>query len=327
VESDDGVTRRVVLDATISLCWVVAPQDATGLYQQIHGPMHQDVARCLDLLGNILYQAGDQEVGVLQTQKALAMHWQTGGIDCYEAINDLSTLSHFMQGMGGRVDMAIKYLRACTYLLELVAGPSHPEIAALYLKLGQLFQEVGQGAQTYKCYMIALERSKLGYDRLQEAQCSHQVGMEGAGGPALAGEQPDDLWMMTFLTGGTAGGGAGDVQGRARSREAVVPDPQVHVWRGGPAHDRLVARHEHLHAKGGGEGHGPPSPSQPVQRHRDGHARRRVDGGQWEWRSGGGRRGRYQASRVDRQREGQEEDRKQEEMSFLTLCVCCLPEV
>ena len=42
-------------------------------------------------------QAGDQESGLAQLKKALAMFWQTGGFDSYESINAHHALALFLQ--------------------------------------------------------------------------------------------------------------------------------------------------------------------------------------------------------------------------------------
>ena len=155
-------------------------QEATSLHQQIMGPVHGDVARCLDSVAGVLFRAGDQEIALSQAQKALAMFWQTEGFDSYEAINAHHTLSLFLQALKSpsgapRTDEAIFHLRACIYLLELIAGPASPELPSQYFKLGNLFQEVGMLQPAYQFFLVALERSRNLADALQEAHIAHQV--------------------------------------------------------------------------------------------------------------------------------------------------------
>jgi len=151
-------------------------QEATALYQQIHGQVHSDVAKCLDLLAAVLFHVSDLDAAVLQQQKALAMHWQTTGFDSFEAISTQSTLAIFLQA-AGRTDEAIRHMRACLYLLELVGGPRQTELPHLYFKLAGMLQELGLLPMAYKSMMIAVDRSHYLPDPLTEAHINHQMAM------------------------------------------------------------------------------------------------------------------------------------------------------
>ena len=114
-------------------------QEATALYQQIHGQVHSDVGKCLDLLAAILFHVQDYDAAVLQQQKALAMHWQTTGFDSFDSISAQSTLAVFLQA-AGRTDEAVRHLKSCLYLLELVGGPRQTELPHLYFKMAGMLQ-------------------------------------------------------------------------------------------------------------------------------------------------------------------------------------------
>lgn len=121
-------------------------------------------------------QTGDHEVAVQQMRKALAMHWQTGGFDSFEAINAHHNLAIFLSSFHGtRADDAIFHMRACLYLLELVAGPTYPELSTQYMKLGQMYQEVGKVSDAYRCMLMGLQKAQHNTDPLQEAHLTHQV--------------------------------------------------------------------------------------------------------------------------------------------------------
>lgn len=111
-------------------------------------------------------------------RKALAMHMQTSGMDSYEAINAHHTLSLFLSALpprGLKAPEAIFHFRACLYCLELVAGPTYPELANLYIKLGQMLQELHLVMPAYQCMLLGLDKARFLSDAMQEAHIAHQV--------------------------------------------------------------------------------------------------------------------------------------------------------
>ena len=152
--------------------------EATDLFTQTLGPVHVEVAHCLELSGTILCQAGD-DTGIGQIEKALAIYWQTSGFDSFEAINAHHILGLFFQQVqkGAKYDQAIFHFHACIYLLELVAGPYSPELPPQYLKLATAYQELGHAKEAYQCLVLAFDKSQHLPDRVTEAQMAHQLAL------------------------------------------------------------------------------------------------------------------------------------------------------
>ncbi len=155
--------------------------EATTLYTQIYGAVHVEVGKCFELQATIIFQVGEPDVGLTQLKKALAIFWQTTGFDSYEAINAHHTLALFLQSMRGRVDEAVFHFHACTYLIELVAGPHSPELPQQYLRLGTVYQELGRLQEAYQCHGLAYEKARHVPDTVQEALMAHHLaGLEAA---------------------------------------------------------------------------------------------------------------------------------------------------
>eukprot|EP00624_Nannochloropsis_granulata_P001258 evm.model.NODE_16066_length_10007_cov_53.000698.3 len=177
-EAKDLVHSATVLMQTGS----VAPafqyvSEATELFTQTLGPIHTEVAHCLELSGTILCQAGDPEAGIEQIEKALAIYWQTSGFDSFEAINAHHVLGLFLQQVqkGAKYDQAIFHFHACIYLLEMIAGPYSPELPPQYMKLSSAYQELGHVKEAYQCLALAFDKSQHLPDRVTEAQMVHQL--------------------------------------------------------------------------------------------------------------------------------------------------------
>jgi len=151
--------------------------EATELFTQTLGPIHTEVAHCLELSGTILCQAGDPEAGIGQIEKALVIYWQTAGFDSFEAINAHHVLGLFLQQVqkGGKYDQAVFHFHACIYLLEMIAGPYSPELPPQYLKLSSAYQELGHVKEAYQCLVLAFDKSQHHPDRVTEAQMVHQL--------------------------------------------------------------------------------------------------------------------------------------------------------
>lgn len=56
--------------------------------------------------------------------------------------------------MAGLYDRALAHMRAFCYLVELTAGPHHPELASGYHKMGRAYQEVGSVMMALRCVFV-----------------------------------------------------------------------------------------------------------------------------------------------------------------------------
>lgn len=131
-------------------------QEAAALYQRVvDGPIHLNIARCLDLTAAILFEAGEPVLAAANASRSLGLTVQLGGFDCAEAMTGHSTLSHILMTSQKSED-GIRHLKAAAYLMELLAGPRYVELANCYYKIGNFYQEKsGESALQY--YKLALK--------------------------------------------------------------------------------------------------------------------------------------------------------------------------
>lgn len=118
-------------------------QEAAALYQRVvDGPLHLNIARCLDLTAAILFEAGEPAMAAANAARSLGLTVQLGGFDCAEAMAGHSTLSHvLLSSTTDQVEAGIQHLKAAAYLMELLAGPRYVELANCYYKIGSYYQD------------------------------------------------------------------------------------------------------------------------------------------------------------------------------------------
>jgi protein TIF31 len=142
-------------------------QEACNLYQRVtESPTHPGVVRCLDLMANILYEAGEPAHGSSKAIQSLGLAVQISGFDCPDNIQMHSTIFQMLI-TAGQFSRAAKHLRAAIYLMELLGGPNHVDVANAYHKLGNLYSAIGQHDTAFRFYEEALTRQSP--DRLMEA--------------------------------------------------------------------------------------------------------------------------------------------------------------
>jgi len=142
-------------------------QEACNLYQRVtESPTHPGVVRCLDLMANILYEAGEPAHGASKAIQSLGLAVQISGFDCPDNIQMHSVIFQMLI-TAGQFARAAKHLRAAIYLMELLGGPNHVDVANAYHKLANLYLAIGQHDTALRSYEEALTRQSS--DRLMEA--------------------------------------------------------------------------------------------------------------------------------------------------------------
>ena len=142
-------------------------QEACNLYQRVtESPTHPGVVRCLDLMANILYEAGEPAHGASKAIQSLGLAVQISGFDCPDNIQMHSTIFQMLI-TAGQFSRAAKHLRAAIYLMELLGGPNHGDVANAYHKLANLYSAIGQHDAALRLYEESLSRQSP--DRLMEA--------------------------------------------------------------------------------------------------------------------------------------------------------------
>jgi protein TIF31 len=128
-------------------------QEACSLYQRVaETPAHPGVVSCIDLIANILAEAGESNLAASNLAKSLGLLIQVKGFDSHDSIH-MHLLLFQVLIKTGKVNNAIKHMRAAIFLMELMGGPRHPEIASAYHKLGTVYHgndEVKIALQMYE---------------------------------------------------------------------------------------------------------------------------------------------------------------------------------
>lgn len=102
-------------------------------------------------------------------------------MDCFEAVNGQYTLALFHDAMHGHHAEALRHFRACLYLLELVGGPSSPELPSQYTRLANGLQELSLLQEAFAARAAAYEKARRCPDPIMEAMHAHQLALMEAG--------------------------------------------------------------------------------------------------------------------------------------------------
>ncbi|XP_016130496.1 clustered mitochondria protein homolog [Sinocyclocheilus grahami] len=108
---------------------------ALGLFTNVYGALHQDVCICLRLLGRIHYILGDYAEARGHQQRAVLISERVLGIEHPNTIQEYKHLGLYCFA-GGQSVTALRLLYRARYLMLLVCGEDHPEMALLDSKIG-----------------------------------------------------------------------------------------------------------------------------------------------------------------------------------------------
>jgi protein TIF31 len=148
-------------------------QEACSLYQRVaETPAHPGVVRCLDLMASILFDAQEHGLAAGNLAKSLGLLIQVKGFDSPDAINSHLLLFQMLLS-GGKVNEAVKHIRAAIFLMELMGGPRHMELANAYHKLGTVYHGANDPKTALRFYKEA--SSRVSSDRLLEAMISKSL--------------------------------------------------------------------------------------------------------------------------------------------------------
>ncbi|XP_005170337.2 clustered mitochondria protein homolog isoform X2 [Danio rerio] len=108
---------------------------ALALFTNVYGALHQDVCVCLRLLGRIHYILGEYAEALSHQQRAVLISERVLGIEHPSTIQEYRLLGLYCFA-GGQTVTALRLLYRARYLMLLVCGEDHPEMALLDSKIG-----------------------------------------------------------------------------------------------------------------------------------------------------------------------------------------------
>ncbi|XP_026082215.1 clustered mitochondria protein homolog isoform X1 [Carassius auratus] len=115
--------------------------EALNLFNNVYGAMHVEICACLRLLARLNYIMGDHPEALSNQQKAVLMSERVLGIEHPNTIQEYMHLALYCFA-NGQLSTALKLLYRARYLLLVVCGEDHPEMALLDSNIGLVLHGV-----------------------------------------------------------------------------------------------------------------------------------------------------------------------------------------
>lgn len=115
-------------------------QDASRLLHQITGPLHKETVMSTNLITQILLEARNNSLALTMAFKSLSISVQLAGLDSQDAAQHHGQVASLLCDLGYPFK-ALQHFLAMRYLIELMAGPRHPELVNVYLRLVSIYEQ------------------------------------------------------------------------------------------------------------------------------------------------------------------------------------------
>ncbi|XP_057207169.1 clustered mitochondria protein homolog isoform X2 [Triplophysa rosa] len=115
--------------------------EALNLFNNVYGAMHVEICACLRLLARLNYIMGDHAEALSNQQKAVLMSERALGIEHPNTIQEYMHLALYCFA-NGQLSTALKLLYRARYLMLVVCGEDHPEMALLDSNIGLVLHGV-----------------------------------------------------------------------------------------------------------------------------------------------------------------------------------------
>ncbi|KAE8295352.1 Clustered mitochondria protein-like protein [Larimichthys crocea] len=115
--------------------------EALNLFNNVYGAMHVEICACLRLLARLNYIMGDHPEALSNQQKAVLMSERVLGIEHPNTIQEYMHLALYCFA-NGQLSTALKLLYRARYLMLMVSGEDHPEMALLDSNIGLVLHGV-----------------------------------------------------------------------------------------------------------------------------------------------------------------------------------------
>ncbi|KAG8122722.1 hypothetical protein E2320_018240 [Naja naja] len=115
--------------------------EALNLFNNVYGAMHMEICACLRLLARLNYIMGDYSEALSNQQKAVLMSERVLGIEHPNTIQEYMHLALYCFA-NSQLSTALNLLYRARYLMLLVFGEDHPEMALLDNNIGLVLHGV-----------------------------------------------------------------------------------------------------------------------------------------------------------------------------------------
>uniref|UniRef100_A0A8C1SLM4 Clustered mitochondria protein homolog n=1 Tax=Cyprinus carpio TaxID=7962 RepID=A0A8C1SLM4_CYPCA len=150
--------------------------EALNLFNNVYGAMHVEICACLRLLARLNYIMGDHPEALSNQQKAVLMSERVLGIEHPNTIQEYMHLALYCFA-NGHLSTALKLLYRARYLLLVVCGEDHPEMALLDSNIGLVLHGVMEYDLSLRFLenALAINSKYHGPRSLKVALSHHQV--------------------------------------------------------------------------------------------------------------------------------------------------------
>ena len=117
--------------------------EALTLLNNVYGPLHPEIAQCQRMLARLNYIMGDYVEAMAFQQRATLMSERVNGIDHPYTVTEYTHLALYCFA-NQQVSVALKLLYRARYLLLIIHGEIHPEVAIVDANIGLILHAIGQ---------------------------------------------------------------------------------------------------------------------------------------------------------------------------------------
>ncbi|XP_031751987.1 clustered mitochondria protein homolog isoform X2 [Xenopus tropicalis] len=115
--------------------------EALNLFNNVYGAMHVEICACLRLLARLNYIMGDYSEALSNQQKAVLMSERIQGVEHPSTVQEYMHLALYCFA-NNQVSTSLNLLYRARYLMLLVYGEGHPEMALLDSNIGLVLHGV-----------------------------------------------------------------------------------------------------------------------------------------------------------------------------------------
>lgn len=128
-----------------------------SIHVQLQGPLQREAFDCLQRMSRIIYLQGDIMMAIDLQIKAIQLSTVLFGVDHSSTAYGISTLALYYQ-QAQEYEKSLTLLEKALEIFTLVEGENHPDIAATYVTIGYIFQELDMLYEALDSFLEALYR-------------------------------------------------------------------------------------------------------------------------------------------------------------------------
>jgi protein TIF31 len=133
--------------------------EAVKFFTQVYGPLHVDIANCYRVLARVQHALGDTSMAIQYQYKSVLIYERLFGIDHSSTITAYFHLAQYCC-IAGKNDTSALLLYHTRYLILLIHGTDHPELANVDFYIGLILSNSGHFTKGVEFLESALKLQK-----------------------------------------------------------------------------------------------------------------------------------------------------------------------